>query len=119
MATEYREIPPNNLDRQSAFDIIEALTGNSNVKGVFYHEQTSVDLANITDGTGVTQSITVTGVELGDIVMGISFGVDLQDMTVTGYVQSSDTVEVRVQNESGSAVDLGSTTIRLIIYDVT
>ena len=40
---------------------------------------------------------------------------DLQDIVVTGYVQAADTVEIRVQNESGSTVDLASGTWKLLV----
>lgn len=94
-----------------------ALTAEGKVKNYMYHEAT-VDVGSLSDGAGSTHSITVNGVELGDIVLA-SFGVDLEDMTVTAYVQSADTVEVRVQNESGSATDLASTTVRVLVFDVT
>lgn len=100
-------------------DNLLAATGGGNIKGIIYHEEDSVNIASLSDGAGATQSITVTGVALGDIVLGVSFGVDLVDMTVTAYVQAADTVEVRVQNESASATDIASTTVRLIIADVT
>jgi hypothetical protein len=48
-------------------------------------------------------------------VLGFSFGVDLQGMTVTAYVSAANTVSIRVQNESGSTIDLASTTIKLVI----
>lgn len=100
-------------------DNLLGLTGDGAVKRIFYHEEASVDIGSLADAAGATQSISVTGVELGDIVLGASFGVDVADMTVTAYVQSDGTVEVRVQNESGTTVDLSSTTVRLLIADVT
>jgi hypothetical protein len=35
---------------------------------------------------------------------------DLQDCIVTGYVQAADTVEIRIQNESGGIIDFASGT---------
>lgn len=101
------------------FQNLMGMTGDGAVKQVFYHEEENVNIGSLADGAGATQSITVTGVELGDIVLGVSFGVDLVDMTVTAYVQSADTIEVRVQNEGGTTHDLASTTVRLLIADVT
>ena len=95
-----------------------ALTANGAVKGIIYGSGT-VDVAELVDGAGATASLTVNGVALGDIVLGVSFGVDLVDLTVTAYVQAADTVEVRVQNESGSTADLASTTVRVLVADVT
>ncbi len=67
----------------------------------------TINPASLVDGAGATQAVTVTGAALGDFVM-VSAPYDLQDITVTGYVSAADTVEIRIQNESGSTVDLGS-----------
>lgn len=69
------------------------------------------DTASLADGAGATTTVTVTGAALGDFVL-VSLGVDLQGITVTGYVSAADTVSVRIQNESGGTIDLASTTIR-------
>ena len=96
---------------------LEALTAEFQVKGCFYAEETH-NFASLADGAGETGSIVVNGAELGDMVQ-VSVGVDLQDMTLTGYVQAADTVEYRLQNESGGVVDLASTTVRVLVTDVT
>lgn len=70
------------------------------------------DTANLADAAGATGTITVKGAALGDYVIG-SFGVDLQGITCTYYVSATDTVSFRVQNESGGAIDLASTTVRV------
>lgn len=71
------------------------------------------DAANLVDAAGATTTVTVTGAALGDFVTGVSFSVDLQGITVTAYVSAADTVSVRLQNESGGAIDLASATIRV------
>lgn len=67
------------------------------------------DPGSLADGAGETKVIGVTGAALGDFVM-VSAPYDLQDMTVTAYVQAADTVEIRLQNESGGVIDLASGT---------
>jgi hypothetical protein len=67
------------------------------------------------DGVGDTDTIAVAGVALGDIVLGVSLGVDLAGVTVTGYVSAAGTVSLRVQNESGGIVDLASTTVKVVV----
>lgn len=63
---------------------------------------------SLADGAGETSSgITVTGAALGDFCQ-VAAPYDLQDITVSCYVQATDTVEIRVQNESGSTIDLAS-----------
>jgi hypothetical protein len=72
------------------------------------------DPGNLADGVGETVSVSVPGAVLGDFVI-VSAPYDLQDCTVTGYVQATDTVEVRLQNESTGARDLASGTWRVKI----
>jgi hypothetical protein len=68
------------------------------------------DPTNLVDGAGTTSAgITVTGAVVGDTVL-VYPPYDLQDITVTGYVQAANTVEVRVQNEGAATVDLASGT---------
>lgn len=49
----------------------------------------------------------VTGAALGDAVA-VGVKTDLQGVTVTGYVSSANTVQVRVQNESGGPVTIAA-----------
>lgn len=73
------------------------------------------DTASLVDGAGVSTNVVVTGALLGDFVVSVSLGVDLQGITVTGYVSAADVVTVRIQNESGGTLDLASTTIRVAV----
>lgn len=73
------------------------------------------DAASLVDGAGATTTVSVTGANLGDIVFSVSLGVDLQGITVTGYVSAADTVSVRFQNESGGTLDLASSTLRVAV----
>lgn len=75
--------------------------------------QVTIDPSNLVDAAGETKSVTVTGAALGDIVL-IGPPYDLQDITVTGYVQAANTVEVRIQNESGGAINLASGTWNIV-----
>jgi len=70
------------------------------------------DPPSLNDGDGATTTVTVTGAALGDLVECVSFSLDLQGITVTGYVSAANTVSVRFQNESGGTLDLGSGTLR-------
>lgn len=97
---------------------LDALTAESTVKRILFGSAT-VNVANLVDAAGATGSITVPGAALGDIVLGVSAGVDLVDLSVTAYVVSANTVEFRVQNESGATADLASTTWRALVADVT
>lgn len=73
------------------------------------------DVASLIDAAGSTESFTVAGLAVGDMVLGASFGVDLLGVTVTGYVSAANTLKLRVQNESTATVDLASTTVKVLI----
>jgi hypothetical protein len=63
---------------------------------------------NLVDGAGETSvDLTCTGAELGDFVQ-VSAPYDTQGLLVYGWVKAADTVAVRIQNETGGAVDLAS-----------
>ena len=95
-----------------------ALTAEGNVKGLIYGSGT-LNVASLVDAAGETDTIVVNGVALGDMVIGVSFGVDISGMTVTAYVDAANSVTVRIQNESGGTLDLASTTVRVLVADVT
>lgn len=75
----------------------------------------TLDLASEADGVGISTSITIPGVALGDMVLGISMGVSTAGITVTGNVTATDTVIIRFQNESAGTLDLASTTLRVLV----
>jgi hypothetical protein len=77
----------------------------------------TVDFGNAATGSGTFASVNVTvpGVALGDIVMGISAGVDTVDTVIGGAVTAADTVTLTVLNNTTGAVDLTSTTLKFIV----
>lgn len=85
------------------------------MRSTFLFGSATYDAASLLDGAGATGTVTVTGAALGDFVLGISLGVDVQGMTVTGYVSAANTVSFRIQNETGGAIDLASTTVRAVV----
>lgn len=71
------------------------------------------DPADLADGAGETSSdITATGAELGDFVIA-SAPYDLQGIICNAYVSSTDTVKIRIQNETGGNINLTSGTWRV------
>lgn len=75
----------------------------------------TADLASIADGAGATQAVTIRDAALGDFCLA-SLSVDSVDLTIACTVISSTSAEIRVQNESGGAVDLASTTFRVLVF---
>lgn len=70
---------------------------------------------NIASGAQSTTTITVNGAALGDFVA-VSFSLDLQGLTLTGYVSAANTVTLVFLNLTGGALDLAAGTIRARVY---
>ncbi len=81
--------------------------------GILYGSKTH-DFASLVDAAGATTTVVVPGAELGDFAFA-SVGVDQVGAILTAYVSAADTVSVRFQNESGSTLDLASTTLRVFV----
>lgn len=79
--------------------------------------ESACNFGNAATGSGTFASldITVPGVALGDIVMGISVGVDTVDAVIGGAVTAADTVTLTLLNNSAGAIDLASTTCKFIV----
>lgn len=86
-----------------------ALTADGNLlsKGLY---KVTIDPASLVDAAGETQQVTgCTGVVLGrTAVVGVVNPYDLQDITVTAYVQADGVIELRFQNEGAATVNLAS-----------
>lgn len=93
-------------------------TGNQNLLGSLasvhsqslYGSKTWDPGSVMSAGVPATTTVTVTGAALGDIVRA-SFSLDLQGLSLTGYVSSANTVTVSLANLTAGAVDLGSGTL--------
>lgn len=77
----------------------------------------TVNFANAATGSGTFASadVTVPGVALGDMVMGISAGVDTVDGVIGGAVTAANTVTLTLLNNSAGAIDLASTTLKFVV----
>ena len=77
----------------------------------------TVDFGNAATGSGTFASseVTVPGVALGDIVMGVSIGVDTVDAVIGGAVTAANTVTLTVLNNTAGAVDLASSTVKFVV----
>jgi len=94
--------------------------GRSQFQGLFsemWAVSETVDFANAATGSGTFASadVTVPGVALGDIVMGISAGVDTVDTVIGGAVTAANTVTLTVLNNTAGAVNLVSTTLKFVV----
>jgi hypothetical protein len=94
--------------------------GNKQLQGVFnemWLVTETVNFANAATGSGTFASVDVTvpGVALGDIVMGISMGVDTVDAVVGGAATAANIITRTLLNNSAGAIDLASTTCKFIV----
>jgi len=95
--------------------------GKKQFAGVFNELWTVTDTAcNFGDaatgsGTFASLDITVPGVALGDIVMGVSVGVDTIDAVIGGSVTTANTVTLTLLNNSAGAINLASTTCKFVV----
>jgi hypothetical protein len=103
----------------NATSVVVAKDGREQFQGVFekvFEVRATIDPDSLADGAGDNDTIAVPGVALGDMVLGISLGVDLAGMTVTGWVSAADVVTVRFQNESTTnPLNLAETTIKVLV----
>ena len=77
----------------------------------------TVNFGNAATGSGTFASVDVTvpNVAIGDIVMGISMGVDTVDGAIAGAVTAANVVTLTLLNNSAGAIDLASTTCKFIV----
>lgn len=95
--------------------------GIKQFQGVFSEmwlvKESALNFANAATGSGTFASLdlTVPGVALGDIVMGISVGVDTVDAVIGGAVTAANIVTLTLMNNSAGAIDLASTAGKFIV----
>lgn len=92
--------------------------GNDQFRGLYTNTwlvRATLDADSLVDGAGDTDTVTVPGVALGDMVLSASLAVDVAGLIVTAYVSAANTVSIRFQNETGGSVNLASSTLRLVV----
>ena len=77
----------------------------------------TVNFANAAVGSGTFASVDVTvpNVAIGDMVLGVSMGVDTVDGVVWGAVTAANVVTLTLMNNSAGAIDLASTTAKFVV----
>jgi hypothetical protein len=70
------------------------------------------DPSNLANGASETTTVTVAGAALGNYVQ-VSFSLDLQGLTLTGYVSAANTVTVVLSNATGGAINLASGMVKV------
>ena len=94
--------------------------GKQQLQGIFnemWAVTETVNFANAATGSGTFASVDVAvpNVALGDIVIGVSMGVDTVDGAIVGAVTAANVVTLTLLNNSAGAIDLASTTCKFIV----
>lgn len=102
----------------AAATAIVSRRGNDQFRGIFsdtWAVTATLDSASVADQAAGTDTVTVPGVALGDMVIGMSAGVSEAGLVRRAYVSAADTVTIATTNTTGGAVDIASTTVKLVI----
>jgi hypothetical protein len=102
----------------AAATAVTSRRGNDQFRGLFtdtWDVTCTLDTAEIADQATGTDTVTVPGVALGDMVLGMSAGVSEGGLVRRAYVSAANTVTIASTNTTGAAVNLASTTVQLVI----
>ena len=90
-------------------------------KGLIVATVLNQDFSSVADADGDGVDMTVAGVAIGDVVLGVAANVDCgDDAVLIGMVTATDTVRVTLINHSTGAVDLAATVdFNIVVMDVT
>jgi len=102
----------------AAASAVTSRRGNDQFRGIYsdtWAVSCTLDSASVADQAADTDTVTVPGVALGDMVIGMSAGVDEAGLVRRAYVSAANTVTIATTNTTGGAVNLGSTTVKLVI----
>lgn len=115
LATGHTFTPANNLARDNNLGGLTSAFVATGPGQILPTAALTWDPANLADGAGATSSaITVAGAAFGDRV-DVAAPYDLQGITCTAYVSAANAVSIRLQNESGGAINLASGSWKAVV----
>ena len=92
--------------------------GNDQFRGLFtdtWDVSCTLDSASVDAAATATDTVTVPGVALGDMVIGMAIGVSEAGLVRRAYVSAANTVTIVTYNPTAGSVDLASTTLNIIV----
>ena len=102
----------------AAATAVTSRRGNDQFRGLFtdtWDVSCTLDSASVSTLSTATDTVTVPGVALGDMVIGMAIGVSEAGLVRRAYISAANTVTIVTYNPTGSSVDIGGTTLQLII----
>lgn len=102
----------------AAATAVTSRRGNDQFRGLFsdtWEVSCTLDAGAVSAGATDTDTVTVPGVALGDIVLGFSFGVSEAGLVKRAYVSAANTVTIVTYNPTAGSVNLAATTLQLVI----
>lgn len=73
------------------------------------------DFGSIASGASESDTMTVPGVAIGDIVMGIGSSISAGGLVVTADITAANTITLRANNLSGGSINLASATFTVVV----
>lgn len=92
--------------------------GNDQFRGLFsdtWEVLCTLDAGAVNAGATDTDTVTVPGVALGDMVIGFSMGVSEAGLVKRAYVSAANTVTIVTYNPTAGSVNLAATPLQLVI----
>jgi hypothetical protein len=102
----------------AAATAITSRRGNDQFRGLFtdtWDVTCTLDAASINAGATDTDTVTVPGVALGDMVLGFAHAVSEAGLIKRAYVSAANTVTIATYNPTASPVNLASTTLNIVV----
>ena len=102
----------------AAATAITSRRGNDSFRGLFtdtWDVTCSLDAGAVSAGATDTDTVTVPGVALGDMVIGFAHAVSEAGLVKRAYVSAANTVTIVTYNPTAGSVNLAATTLNLVI----
>lgn len=102
----------------AAATAVTSRRGNDQFRGLFtdtWDVVCTLDAGAVSAGATDTDTVTVPGVALGDMVIGFSMGVSEAGLVKRAYVSAANTVTIVTYNPTAGSVNLAATTVQLVI----
>ena len=102
----------------AAATAITSRRGNDQFRGLFtdtWDVTCTLDAGAVAGGATDTDTVTVPGVALGDMVLGFAHSVSEVGLIKRAHVSAANTVTIVTYNPTGSSVNLAACTLQLVI----